>query len=228
MIEVKPYRAEDGIFRIKGERGVDFATLNYTPGEQVYGEKLFESEYGELREWSHNKSKLAATLKNNINLKWLKKSTEVLYLGASSGTTVSHVSDIVNDNGLIYAVEFSPTPMRELIKLSKKRPNIIPILADVRNPEEYTHIVNGVDFIFCDVAQPNQAEILINNSHTFLKPDREALIAVKTKSISQKGDPKDVFNSQAMLIKKSGITEIKSMNISRFHKWHWIFLGKLK
>jgi fibrillarin-like rRNA methylase len=32
---------------------------------------------------------------------------QVLYLGAASGTTVSHVSDVVGPEGMVYAVEFS-------------------------------------------------------------------------------------------------------------------------
>ena len=31
----------------------------------------------------------------------------MLYLGAASGTTVSHVSDVVGPEGMVYAVEFS-------------------------------------------------------------------------------------------------------------------------
>ena len=32
---------------------------------------------------------------------------KVLYIGAASGTSVSHVSDVVGPEGAVYAVEFS-------------------------------------------------------------------------------------------------------------------------
>lgn len=54
-----------------------------------------------------------------------------MYLGGASGTTVSHVSDIVGPTGVVYAVEFSHRPGRELINMAKSRPNIIPIIEDV-------------------------------------------------------------------------------------------------
>ena len=37
----------------------------------------------------------------------IKPGAKVLYLGAASGTSVSHVSDIVGPQGAVYAVEFS-------------------------------------------------------------------------------------------------------------------------
>ena len=37
----------------------------------------------------------------------IKPAAKVLYLGAASGTSVSHVSDIVGPQGAVYAVEFS-------------------------------------------------------------------------------------------------------------------------
>ena len=79
-----------------------------------------------------------------------------MYLGAASGTTVSHVSDIVGPTGVVYAVEFSHRPGRELINMAKSRPNIIPIIEDARHPLKYRMLVGMVDCIFADVAQPDQ------------------------------------------------------------------------
>ena len=67
----------------------------------------------------------------------------MLYLGAASGTTVSHVSDIVGPEGLVYAVEFSHRSGRDLLNVAKKRPNIIPIIEDARHPHKYRMLVGG-------------------------------------------------------------------------------------
>ena len=83
-----------------------------------------------------------------------------MYLGASSGTTVSHVSDIVGEGGLVYAVEFSNRSGRDLVNMAKKRPNIVPIINDARKPMEYRYLVGMVDTVFADVAQPDQARII--------------------------------------------------------------------
>ena len=52
-------------------------------------------------------------------------SVQVLYLGAASGTTVSHVSDTVGADGAVYAVEFSHRCGRELLDMARDRDNVV-------------------------------------------------------------------------------------------------------
>ncbi len=92
----------------------------------------------------------------------MKNDSRVLYLGAATGTTVSHVADIVSE-GLVYAVEFSPRSMRDLVRLCERRNNIIPILADAAKPEEYAPLLEPVDLVYQDVAQRDQARIAMDN-----------------------------------------------------------------
>ena len=83
-------------------------TVNLVPGSNVYGERLVRENDVEYREWDASKSKLEATiLKGSPNI-GIRKNDVVLYLGAASGTTVSHVSDIVGDNGFIFVVDITP------------------------------------------------------------------------------------------------------------------------
>ena len=54
--------------------------------------------------------------------------------------------------------------------MAKKRPNIIPIIEDARKPYKYRMLCGMVDVIFSDVAQPDQARIIIINAkHIILK-----------------------------------------------------------
>ena len=108
--------------------------------------------------------------------------SKVLYLGASTGTTISHLSDILGESGEIYAVEIAAQCMKSLIALSDRRRNIIPIHADARQPQEYAE-VGEVDTIYMDVAQPDQDDILIKNAKMFLKKGGIAMIAIKSQSI---------------------------------------------
>jgi rRNA 2'-O-methyltransferase fibrillarin len=100
-------------------------------------------------------------------------------LGAASGTTVSHVSDIVGEKGIVYAVEFSHRSGRDLVNMSKKRTNIIPIIGDARKPLEYRMLVAMVDVVFADVAQPDQARIMGLNCQYFLKIGGHFVISIK-------------------------------------------------
>lgn len=96
--------------------------------------------------------------------KWPRKfpiqgeDSRVLYLGASSGTTPSHISDIAS-SGLIYCVEFSPRMVRDLVELCRLRENMVPLLNDATKPREYMHMVEKVDVLYSDVAQPQQSEL---------------------------------------------------------------------
>ena len=140
-------------------------------GIKVYNEKLTTIENKEFRSWNPYRSKLAAAilkgLKFNIN-----PNDHILYLGAATGTTVSHISDIAR-NGIIYAVESSPVAVHELIKVSEKRINIIPILEDANHPDRYSNLISPVEFIYQDISQRNQAEIFIANIRRYLKKSSE-------------------------------------------------------
>jgi len=94
---------------------------------------------------------------------------KVLYLGAVSGTTASHVSDIVGERDSVFCVELAQRIMRELIEnVCSNRPNMSPILADARHPSAYRSLVSPVDTIYCYVAQPEQARILADNADFFV------------------------------------------------------------
>lgn len=159
--------------------------------EKVYGEKFIEENDTEYREWNPNRSKVGAAVKKDVDLE-MEQSDDVLYLGAASGTTVSHFSDIL-DEGFVFAVEYSDTVIRGLVEVAESRENIAPILANARNPEEYEDLVEKVDLVFQDISQSDQAEIFTKNAEKYLKDDGVALIAVKAQSISSSRDPEEVF-----------------------------------
>ncbi|MFB6292588.1 MAG: fibrillarin-like rRNA/tRNA 2'-O-methyltransferase [Candidatus Nanohaloarchaea archaeon] len=183
MEEIQP-----GIYR-EGNR---LYTVNAVPSEDVYGEKLLDKEGDEFRTWNPNRSKAAAAVLNGVDLE-IGKTDEILYLGAASGTTVSHFSDIV-DSGFIYAVEYSDTVARDLVSLSEKRENIAPLLADARKPEEYDEYMDEVDVVFQDISQQDQAEIFAKNAERFMADDGVGLLSVKARSISSARDAEDIFD----------------------------------
>ncbi|RME78923.1 MAG: fibrillarin-like rRNA/tRNA 2'-O-methyltransferase [Methanobacteriota archaeon] len=161
--------------------GGDYYTKNYVPGKKVYGEKLLTIDGVEYRRWDAFRSKLAGALKKGLKDFPFSKKAEILYLGASTGTTVSHLSDICED-GVIYAVEHAPQMMEKLMKLAERRDNIVPILADARMPTEYEDI-GEVGVLYQDVAQPDQVRILLLNERKFLKDGGSAMLCLKTHSI---------------------------------------------
>jgi len=182
MKEIQP-----GIFR----DGSKLFTENASSGYSHYGEKLKEVNGIEYREWNPNRSKAAAAVEKNIDLE-LKKDSKVLYLGAASGTTVSHFSDILQD-GVIVAVEYSEEVARQLLELAEKRENIAPVVGNARNPQEYEDFLDKYDVVFQDISQRDQPEIFLKNCRRFLAEDGTAMISVKARSISDSRNVEEIF-----------------------------------
>lgn len=168
------------------------ATENAVPGARVYKEKLYKIGNREYREWDPYRSKLAGAIKKGLKEFPIKRGMHVLYLGASTGTTASHVSDIIGNEGTIFCVEISAQSMNALLQLSEKRKNFVPILEDARKPDNYAD-VGAVDVIYQDVSQPDQDDILIANSQKFLKKDGMVMFCVKSQSINVLEQPQEVF-----------------------------------
>lgn len=201
----------------------EIATKNLTPGIKVYDEKLIIDGEDEFRIWNPRRSKLAAALLNGLEGFNLENNSKVLYLGASTGTTVSHISDICNE-GLIYAVEFSPVSMKKLVRLSDKRNNIAPILADATKPKYYLNKVEKVDLVYCDVAQEKQSELFMDNMNLFLKEDGQGLITIKARSIDVVQKPKKIFKDEAKKIKENGYSILEKIKLEPYEKDHIAFL----
>ncbi|MGB9703703.1 MAG: fibrillarin-like rRNA/tRNA 2'-O-methyltransferase [Candidatus Micrarchaeales archaeon] len=211
----------ENVFEIEG----GIATINLSPGNKVYGEKIIKNGK-EYRIWDPNRSKLAAAIKLGLKILPIKKDSRVLYLGAATGTTPSHVSDIV-EKGVVYCVEISPIAMKHLVKVAEKRENMIPLLNDARKPEEYAEYVKEVDVIYEDVSCKEQAEILIANTF-LLKPKGFALFAIKSQSIDVSKNPREVFNEVKEKISKY-YKILQEIDIGKYHKYHlFLLLQKIK
>jgi fibrillarin-like pre-rRNA processing protein len=202
-------------------------TINLIHGKSAYGEKLVKENGIEYREWDAYKSKLASTiLKGSPNI-GIKKNDVVLYLGAASGTTVSHVSDIIGNDGFIFAVDIAPRVMRDLIFLCYQRKNIAPILADARKTEILKERVFTVDVVYQDIAQKNQVEIFLKNVDLFLKSGGYALLALKARSIDVTKQPKQIFKEVKETLEKT-LVIIDYRELEPFQKDHAMFICKKK
>lgn len=203
-------------------KGNEVATRNLTPGISVYGEELIAEDV-EYRLWNPRRSKLSAAILNGLENLDIKNDDKVLYLGASTGTTVSHISDIAYD-GRIYAVEFSPVTAKKLTRLSRQRPNIYPILGDATKPKEYMNIVEKVNFLYCDVAQPTQSELFMKNMNLFSKDNTLGMITIKARSIDVVQKPKKIFKQEEKKFKEKGFKIIEKVKLEPYEKDHIAFL----
>jgi fibrillarin-like pre-rRNA processing protein len=220
--DVKKHEKFEGVYwLLLEEHSKRLGTRNLAPTINVYGEKLVTVDEVEYRTWDAYRSKLAAAILRHLDTLPIRRGSNVLYLGSASGTTASHVSDIAEDDGRVYCVEFAQRSMRELIDtLCEHRHNIYPILADARMPEKYKSTVEQVDVIYSDVAQPEQAKILADNAEMFLKPTGEALMVIKSRSVDVTMDPSDVFKQETDVLRKRHFQVIQTVRLEPYEKDH--------
>lgn len=209
--------------------GKFLATQNLIDGNSVYGEKIIKFDDIEYRLWDPFRSKLAGAIMKGLKENPIKESSRVLYLGASTGTTVSHVSDIIGNNGIIFPVEPSVRVARELLEnVCSKRKNIIPILSDARNYLKYYGYFGIVDIVYSDIAQPDQTMIAIDNCKSYLKDNGDLLIIIKTRSIDVLTDPKIVTQNEAKKLEDNNFIIIQIINLEPFEKDHALIHAKFK
>ncbi|MCC6045515.1 MAG: fibrillarin-like rRNA/tRNA 2'-O-methyltransferase [Ignisphaera sp.] len=211
---------EDGSTRL--------ATKNLVPGKRVYGEHLFKWKDEEFREWNAYRSKLAAALIKGLKELPVSEGQKILYLGAGSGTTVSHVSDLIGRRGTIYAVEFAPRVMRELIVVADDRPNIIPILEDARFPTRYRIMLEEVEGLYADIAQPEQASIVADNADMFLKNGGWLLLAIKARSIDVTAEPSEVYKREIDTLIRRGFEIVDVVHLEPFDKDHAMVYARFR
>lgn len=228
-VKVKPHPYFPAVYQIMLEDGAKrLATKNLVPGRNVYGERLIRHEGVEYRVWDAFRSKLAAAILKGLSTVPVKPEHQVLYLGAASGTTASHISDIVGENGHVYCVEFASRSIRDLVEnVCVYRVNMSPILEDARLPEKYLKFVRSkVDDVYCDVAQPEQARILADNADLFLKERGWAMSAVKAQSIDVTKEPSEVYKSETRVLEKRGFQVKEVIQLEPYDKAHAMILAQ--
>lgn len=228
-IRVRPHPEFPEIFQATLEDGAHrLATKNLTPGRSIYGERLVRFEGIEYRIWDAFRSKLAAGILKGIRNVPIKPVHSVLYLGAASGTTSSHVSDIVGEKGHVFCIEFASRSLRELVSnVCAYRLNMSPFLEDARLPQKYAMFISGkVDDIYCDVAQPEQARVVADNADVFLKESGWVMLAVKAQSIDVTKDPAVVYQNEVRVLEKRGFKVEEVVNLEPYDKAHAMIVAQ--
>ena len=230
VVDVKPHDKFAGIYVATIEDGTQkLATKNLATGKSVYGERLVLWQDIEYRIWDPFRSKLAAAILKGLGTVPIQPGHRVLYLGAASGTTASHISDIVGVDGQVYCIEFSARSIRELVNnVCTVRPNITPLLEDARMPQHYTMYVSTVDDIYCDVAQPEQAKILADNADAFLKKEGWVILAIKSQSIDVTKEPSEVYRRETKTLKTRGFAIADVVNLEPYEKAHLLVVAKFE
>jgi fibrillarin-like pre-rRNA processing protein len=203
-------------------------TRSLYKGKKFFSEDLVTVKGTEYRAVDPRRSKFFAAIKKDTSQTGLKKGDLVLYLGASHGYTPSFISDVVGKNGFVFALDFAPRVVRDLVFVCEDRNNMAPMLADASKPEEYKDLLpKEVDYVFQDIAQRDQVGIFLKNCEMFLKKEGFGMLAVKARSVDVTKKPHDVFRAVRQELEKH-ITVVDSRKLDPFEKDHAIFVVKKK
>ncbi len=230
----KPVRLFDGVFLTPEPRNPNkkiLATVNLTPGKSIYGESLIpqtiEGLKVELRSWDPFRSKLAASILNRLKNFPFVPGSRCLYLGASTGTTVSHVSDVLGSSGKIFAVEVAPRVARELMEnVIKFRRNVIPLVEDANHPERYGSVYGDIGSVYCDIAQPDQTEIAIKNCEEYLAREGYLFLVVKASSIDALKPKNEVISDQINIVQAARFNLLERIDLEPFDRNHAMLVAR--
>ena len=215
-----------GVFWVRSEGQKRLATENLVAGNKVYNERLVRQKGIEYRVWDPFRSKLAAAIMIGLNEFPFQNRSSVLYLGVSTGTTISHISDIVGPHGVIFGVEHASRVAREFLdRVAAYRKNIIPIMEDARKPREYFAAFGKVDIVYADIAQPDQTDIVIENCRIYLKKNGWCFLVIKPRSIDVAKAPKRIIEVEVDKM-RSSFEIVQVMDLHPYDKDHAMVLAR--
>jgi fibrillarin-like pre-rRNA processing protein len=191
---------------------------------EVYGERVHPVDTRLLRQWDPYRSKLAAALVNGWATPIPQSGERWLYLGAATGTTASHVADLVGPEGGVFAIEKSARSFLKLLALARRYPNLFPILGDAKRPREFLGLVPPVDGVYVDLAQPDQVEITREISRWFLKDSGAVLLALKTASMGRDLDPMHHLRETERVLRRL-LRMGDPVRLEPFHRRHFLLGG---
>ena len=225
----KPEKLAWGVRR----EGRSLWTRNAVRGVSVRGERRKTDSKIEWRAWAASKSKVAAALlrtSNNPSELLPETGSTCLYLGASYGSTVSHIHDHVcgsgnHHSGQVVAVEISPRAMRELSALATRRIGLVPVLGDARVPSQIAPFIRGkADWIHQDLSIADQAQTFVKMTQAFLRPGGTGLLSLKAASErASQGNDVSRFAKAEGIIKKSNLELIERIDLTGLEEQHVVF-----
>lgn len=227
MRNARPYVRADALrlFTRTGADRVEYWTEAAGEPPAVYGERWQDADGRWLRAIDPNRSKLGAALVRGWAGPLPRPGERWLYLGAASGTTASHVADLLGPTGVLFAVEKSPRPFARLLGVADRWTNLLPILGDVRDPDAYLDLVEPVDGIYADVSQPDQTGLLLAHAERFLRSSGGAfLLALKIPSLGREQGPTAHLHAAERRLEARFLLE-PGVRLEPFHRGHFLLGG---
>tara|TARA_Y100000741_G_scaffold312312_2_gene256754 strand:- start:2828 stop:3469 length:642 start_codon:yes stop_codon:yes gene_type:complete len=209
------------------------ATKNLIPGNSLFDEKIIQKSDSEFIEWNPYKSKLAASIRNGLQIFPISQNMNVLFVTDIFDSTILHLSNIVGNDGKIRYI----SNQKDIPENISKIPNIIKFDYEKENADK------KFDFLYLDIQDNSFLEKTILYMKKFLKNNGFSIIFLKKESkidsnkkgvkwlIEQSSGLKKIESIIQNLNKNIDVLQeinlgLNYLGIEPFHKFDICILGK--
>ena len=173
---------ETRIFQIQIGNEEQLATKNIVEGTKTHKEKIVIVNDEEFLEWNPYKSKLAAAIRNGLQILPIIKNSKVVCINPLEESTILHISNIVGSNGSVFVIDINKNKKSFLNKLVDTHKNIIPIYDTVDELSFSSSITGKVDALYVDLPESEQIEQIVRNYGSLLKNEGFLMLVAKKDS----------------------------------------------
>ena len=170
---------EARIFQIQIGNEEQLATKNMVKGTKTRKEKIVIVNNEEFLEWNPYKSKLAAAIRNGLQILPIIKNSKVVCINLLEESTILHISNIVDSGGSVFVIDVNKNKKSFLNKLVNTHKNIIPIYDTVDELSFSSSITGKVDALYVDIPESEQIEQIVEKYGSLLKNEGFLMLVTK-------------------------------------------------
>ena len=198
---------ETRIFQIQIGNEEQLATKNMVKGTKTRKEKIVIVNNEEFLEWNPYKSKLAAAIRNGLQILPIIKNSKVVCINPLEESTILHISNIVDSGGSVFVIDVNKNKKSFLNKLVNTHKNIIPIYDTVDELSFSSSITGKVDALYVDIPESEQIEQIVEKYGSLLKNEGFLML------IAKKDDNAIIENDIAgwMAEQRAGLNKIREI-----------------
>ena len=195
------------IFQVKIGDEEQLATKNIVKGTKTRKEKIVIVNNEEFLEWNPYKSKLAAAIRNGLQILPIIKNSKVVCINLPEESTILHISNIVGSDGSVFVIDVNKNKKSFLNKLVNTHKNIIPIYDTVDELSFSSSITGKVDALYVDIPESEQIETIVEKYGSLLKNEGFLML------IAKKDDNAIIENDIAgwMAEQRAGLNKIREI-----------------
>lgn len=202
------------IFTIKIGDQEKLATKNLAKSKNRDKKTIIEKHGEEFLVWDPYDCKIAAAIRNGLQILPITQNSKVLYVGKKIKTTIHHLSNIAN-NGSVFVINDKNNFLSKSINAHE---NII-TTSENRFKQSYSEsLARNIDVLYIDIEELDETELIFKKYLSFLKIGGFLIITIKK-------DEHRIFEentSKWLAEQKSGLNKARELTKKLEHEFEII------